>query len=162
MLKEWRKTYWELRYSVAALMLTHVVLPGFLSNYNSSDCYAGGVFVSSLLLLTKQPQTFSAFFAHLEQRFKSCNSHDDFNKCVCESMSMCMLDALLLPFPLLQLSVAWPLTWSFDLTSADCYLVVQLWNRIDVCVHVCQHICALSTSWRSCAKAWLSHLFVSS
>lgn len=70
---------------------------------------------------------------------------------VCVRVSICVqgvLDALLLPFPLLQFSVAWPLTWPFDLFSADHFLAIQLWNRLCVCVS--EHICALVTSWRSC------------
>lgn len=102
-------------------------------------------------------QTFSASFAHLEQRLKSCNSVDDeFNKCVC----VCVLDALVLPFPLLQLSVARPLTWSIDLPSADCSLVIQLWNRLCVCVST--SVLSLHPGGALSKKAWQTHLFVSS
>lgn len=55
------------------------------------------------------------------------------NVCVRVSMSVRgVLDAL--PFPLLQLSVARHLTWSFDLPSVACSLVIQLRNRLCVCV----------------------------
>ena len=112
--------------------------------------------VCSLLLQPKLPlhadrQAFSASFAHLEQRLSSCNSIDDaFNKCVCLMPSCSPPPNPPPPFPLMQFSVAWPLTWSSDLPGADRSSVVQLWNKT-LCVCVCEHICApLTTSWRSC------------
>ena len=110
----------------------------------------------------------SPSFVYLEQKVSSCKSAgDDLNKvcaCVCACMSVYdALDALLLQFPYVQLSVVWPLTSPFGLSSADRSLVTQLWNGL--CESVSTSVLLLHPEEALHTlneKARLTQLFVSS